>query len=271
MQWLTVAIRIRKHRGRRHLIIPDTQIRPGVPTKHLEWIAAWALKHHESYPFDLIIQLGDWYDMPSLSSYDEHGRRPKNVEGKRLRSDFDVAHEAADMFCAAIDKIDCEKVFLRGNHENRVQRWEDDDARFEGYFEPFAFDSWGWKEVPFLHPYKRDGIAYNHYWPINAHGDSAAGGTTAKNGCNTALAQVQRVGMSCVAGHKQGFDYSIMNNPMGQSKFGLIAGSCYLHSEEYRGPMGSREWRGIVTINDIHRGFGDIMPLSLDYLGREYG
>ena len=261
----------RKHKGKRHVIIPDTQIRKGVPTKHLEWIAQWIREHHESYPFDLIIQLGDWYDMPSLSSYDERGRRPSNVEGKRLRSDFDSAHEAADAFCGALDYIDTTKVFLHGNHEQRVKRWEEEDARFEGFFAPFAFDSWGWKEVPFLHPYRKDGIAYSHYWPINAHGDSAAFGTTAKNGCTSAVSQVQRVGQSCVAGHRQGLDFSIMNSPLGPSKLGLIAGSCYLHSEKYRGPMGCREWRGIVVINDIRQGFGDIMPLSLRYLERLYG
>ncbi len=127
------------------------------------------------------------------------------------------------------------------------------------------------KKSPFSILIEKTGSPYSHYWPINAHGDSAAFGTTAKNGCTSALTQVQRVGQSCVAGHKQGLDFAIMNNPLGASKLGVIAGSCYLHSEKYRGPMGCREWRGIVVINDIHQGFGDIMPISLAYLERLYG
>lgn len=264
---------IRKRKGKRHLIIPDLQIRKGVRTDHLtKWLPRFIKHHHKSYPFDAIIQIGDAYDFPSLSSYDERGRRPAKVEGKRLRDDFDYPSAAIAKFCKDIEDIDCRKVFLEGNHENRLNRYIDEDVRLDGMFDQWGweFEFWDWECHSFLKPVKIDGIVYAHYFPLNAHGD-ASGGTTAKNGCPSADAQVKRVGMSCVAGHKQGFDYAIQSNPVGRQKFGLIAGSFYQHNEAYRGPMGTKEWRGVVVLNDIHGGFGDIMQISLDYLGREYG
>src|ERR1041385_5221994 len=51
--------------GRVHAYIPDIQTKPGVPNEHLSWIANYLV---EKRP-DVIIQAGDFADMPSLSSY----------------------------------------------------------------------------------------------------------------------------------------------------------------------------------------------------------
>src|SRR4051812_15174002 len=52
---------IRERLGRVHLVIPDVQAKPNVTHDHLEWIANYAI---EKRP-DVIIQIGDWADMPS--------------------------------------------------------------------------------------------------------------------------------------------------------------------------------------------------------------
>ncbi len=267
------TVAIRKSKGKRHLIIPDLQLRKGVKTSHFtDWLPRFIKQHHKSYPFDAIIQLGDAYDFPSLSSYDERGRRPSKVEGKRLKDDFEFPSAAIAEFCQAIEDIDCRKVFLEGNHENRLNRYVEEDVRLDGMFDQWGweFEYWDWECHPFLKPVVVDGIVYAHYFPLNARGE-AGGGVTAKNGCPSAEAQVKRVGRSCVAGHSQGFQYSEIGNITGRMKMGIIAGSFYQHSESYRGPMGKNEWRGVVVLNDIHGGFGDIMKISLDYLGRKYG
>jgi hypothetical protein len=59
-----------------HLIIPDTQVRPGVPTDHLKWIGQYAVEKR----FDVLMHLGDHWDMSSLSSYD---RGKGQMEGRR--------------------------------------------------------------------------------------------------------------------------------------------------------------------------------------------
>ena len=58
-------------------MIPDTQVKPGVNTDHLEWAGHYAVKMKP----DVIVHIGDHWDMPSLSSYDKKGSR--QMEGKR--------------------------------------------------------------------------------------------------------------------------------------------------------------------------------------------
>src|SRR5690349_10871387 len=62
--------------GRVHMVIPDVQAKPNVSHEHMRWIANYAL---EKRP-DVIVQIGDWADMPSLSLYDK-GKRC--YEGRR--------------------------------------------------------------------------------------------------------------------------------------------------------------------------------------------
>ena len=50
----------------KHLIIPDTQVKPGHPIDHLRWAGQYAV---DKKP-DGIIHIGDHFDMPSLSSWD---------------------------------------------------------------------------------------------------------------------------------------------------------------------------------------------------------
>ena len=47
----------------RHLVIPDTQCKPGHSFEHLEWAGQYAVKTKP----DVIVHLGDHWDMPSLS------------------------------------------------------------------------------------------------------------------------------------------------------------------------------------------------------------
>ena len=44
---------------RRHLFIPDTQIRPNIQTDHIDWIAQAIV----DYLPDVIVVGGDWWDM----------------------------------------------------------------------------------------------------------------------------------------------------------------------------------------------------------------
>jgi len=73
---------------RRHLYIPDTQIRPGVPLDHIDWIAQALV----DYKPDVVVCGGDWFDFPSLSSHEQPGSAP--LENKRYADDLAVGNEA---------------------------------------------------------------------------------------------------------------------------------------------------------------------------------
>ena len=83
-------------RARKHLVIPDTQLKPGVPTDFVKWISRYAVDKHP----DVIVIIGDWADMPSLSSYDI-GK--KAFEGRSYARDIEVANDCLGMLMAPIE------------------------------------------------------------------------------------------------------------------------------------------------------------------------
>lgn len=258
---------MRRQQGPRVLVIPDTQVKPGVPTEHIAWAARYAAEHKPT----AIVQLGDWYDLPSLSSYDK-GKLESH--GKYFCDDKRAGDDALDLFMHTLRRhtgraYHPRLVHLRGNHENRAGAVVQDNPNLLGTIslDDDAFHRHGWTVVPFLKPYKLFGCLYSHFWPQSANGRV----TQSKNGAPSARAQVQRVGATCTAGHAQGLDTAVVPGPMGLRR-GLIAGSFYMHDEKYAGPMGNTMWRGIVMKNDIRPdGFYEVCEVSLDYLRRKFG
>jgi hypothetical protein len=120
--------------GRVHMVIPDIQAKPNVSHDHLEWIANYAI---EKRP-DVIVQIGDWADMPSLSLYDK-GKRC--YEGRRYVKDIEAANYSLERFERTLeeynranphDAYNPRKVLTYGNHENRIERATMLDASLEG-------------------------------------------------------------------------------------------------------------------------------------------
>lgn len=254
-------MKLRSKPGRRHLYIPDLQIKPGVPLNHLYWIAMYAADKS----VDVVILGGDVYDMPSLSSYDGPGS--KAAEGRRIEADMAAGDRGLEVIAETWYRARYQPVEQHvtiGNHENRRQRYLDADAKLEGTLRDYKFTEYGWKTHPFLVPMKVDGIKYSHFFPHNAKGMI----TQTKNGAPSARVQAARQFGSATAGHQQGLDYSCHETDEGRVH-GLIAGSCYLHDEPYM-PT-NNYWRGVVLKNDVHNGDYDICLVSLDFLARKYG
>ena len=244
--------------GRRHLIIPDTQVKRGVGLSHLTFAAKAAIK----YLPDVIIILGDWWDMPSLSSYDAPGSR--GVSGRRIRADIDVGNKAFLMFAEPIAKFrkahpkwkpECH--FLFGNHEDRLTRTLKEEPRLDGMISLDDMKTPGFIRHQFLKIISIDGVYYSHYF-ANVNTSKPIGGSVQN--------RIAKIGRSFVQGHTQGFQYARQEYPGGMARHGLVAGSFYTHNEEYRGVQGRGEWRGIVVLNGVRNGDYNIMPLDMDYL-----
>lgn len=253
---------------RRHLIIPDTQVRPGVPLEHLSWAAQAAL----DYKPDVIIVLGDWWDFFSLNSHVEKGS--KELEGTRIIEDITVGNEAFEMFNGPIraeqDRLKrnkkkvwgLEKVFLFGNHEERAVRTVNNYPRMEGLLTLDHLNTQDFKRHPFLEVVEIDGIKYSHYFQ-NINSRYAIGGSIDN--------RLNRIGNSFVQGHEQGFLYGTRVYPTGAIRHGLVAGSFYQHDESYKGRQGNGHWRGLVVLNEVSAGDYSVMPITMDYLRRKYG
>lgn len=254
----------------RHYVIPDCQIRPGDATDHLDWIAKDIVRRKP----DVIVCIGDFYDLPSLSKYSPAGSLEK--ENSRVIDDIDAGDAAMARLTypiwSEINRIRDNKkkawkprmVFTLGNHEHRAARFASEDARFQGLVGThlLSVESYGFERVPFEQPIEIDGVWYCHYWK-NSNSPKPIGGTIDN--------RLNKLGFSFVQGHEQGKRYGNRPLPNGRTIHGIVAGSCYLGVESYRGPQGSNEWRGTVVLHDVRNG-GDFEPmfLTLRYLCQEY-
>lgn len=253
-------------RAPRILVIPDVQAKPDVALEHMAWAGRYAADKRP----DAIVQLGDLYDMPSLSSYD---RGKMAAEGRRYEDDIAAGDAALRLFDAELRKhsprgYKPRKEVTLGNHEDRVTRAIEEDPRLAGKVstEDFGFRRFGWTVNPFLRPVSIMGITFMHYCPLNDNGQV----TASNHGAPSARAQARRMMRSTVCGHKQGLDTAVIHTP-GRTIRGVIAGSFYQHQEGYLTPCGETYWRGVLVLNDVREGTFDLCEVSMDYLARRYG
>lgn len=257
-----------RNKGNRHLIIPDTQIRDGDDFTFLSWVGKYTCDMRP----DTIIHLGDHADMPSLSTHDQKGS--KAFEGLRYIKDVTAAREAMGVLLEPLKELqerqkkNKEKVykptriFLMGNHENRIERAINNNPQLEGLISSndLKYKEAGWLVYPFLQPITVDGVVYSHYFPTGAMGRP----------CGTAQQMVTKLHQSCVAGHQQGRQVAYGRKADGSMLTCIIAGSCYTHDEPYMDVISNRHWRGVVVLNEVVNGHFDEMFVSLDYLKGKY-
>lgn len=251
-----------------HLVIPDVQDRPGEPKDHLTWIG----KYIVDYKPNIVINLGDFTDMASLSSYD---LGKKIIEGKRVKQDIESCREAMATLMQPLIKYNSlrrkhKKQQYRpglhltiGNHEERLDRLVNDDARLDGLvgYEDLGYEAYGWKVHDFLEIINIDGIAYSHYFYRPKSGRPYSGGIDTR---------LKNIGFSFTQGHEQGKMIGSHELADGTIRRGLIVGSCYLYNPEYRGPQAQSDWRGIIIKHEVNNGNYDLMEVSLDFLCRKY-
>ena len=245
---------------KRHLIIPDAQIKPESHIEHIHWAGQAILE----YKPDIVICLGDWWDLPSLNSHVEKGSA--ELEGSRYLKDISAGNAAFKILNSYFKKTRSKtwkprKIFLEGNHENRANRIANNEPKWEGIIGSQNCQTLDWERFPFLKIVEVDGIKYCHYFP-NPFSGKPIGGTIVN--------RLNAIGNSFVQGHQQGFLYASKQYP-DHVKHGLVAGRFYLEHESYRpDDVQSNEWNGIVVLNGVKDGDYDLMPLRMDYLRRKY-
>lgn len=252
--------------GRRHIIIPDVQAKPGNDFTFLKAVGNY-IAHMKP---DVIVNIGDFADMPSLSSYD---KGKKSFEGRRYTNDVQAAHDAMGMLLYPIKKEqrrlrnnkkqtwNPQMVLTLGNHENRINRAVEAEPMLDGVIHHTDLNySADWDVVDFLRPVVIDGVVYCHYLTSGPMGRPIG----------TAQRILTLRHMSAVVGHQQGRQVATSYRADGSPITAIIAGSCYEHDEDYMGPQGNNHWRGIVVLNEVSNGSFDEMFVSLNYLKEKW-
>lgn len=252
---------------RRHIIIPDTQVRPGVPTNHI----AAAGRYVAEWRPEVVVVLGDWWDMPSLSTHSDASKA-----GRGYQEDVDAGNQALEDFTKPIKKVRGYRprlVLLGGNHDDytistdatsgRPGRFLASNPKLRGkiLLSDLNFTRLGWEYHPFLKVVEIDGVWYSHYFYAPSTGRPYGG---------TAQYKLAKIHHSYTMGHQQGLDVGRIELAGGRTIRGLVAGSFYQHDEGYRGPQATGEWRGILVKHSVRDGNYDLMEVGMDYLLRKY-
>lgn len=249
-------------------VCPDTQVKEGVPTDH---ITAFGNYCYHRRP-DIIVHLGDHWDMPSLSAWDSSAKKVAeksfymDAGGPSVsRGDIGSGNQAMKDLIKAIhgkSRTYRPKIIrLIGNHEHRITRAIEERPEYRGALSLKHLYSDHQEVVPYLKVKAIAGVAFSHFFPLNAKGKV----TQSKNGPASAQAMLRNVGMSCIAGHQQGLDQAMHESPAGRKR-AIIAGSFYQHRESYLTEMGNDHWQGCLYLHEVHRGDFDLMELSMRYL-----
>jgi len=251
----------------RILVIPDTQVRPESSTEHLKWAGQYAASKKP----DVIVHIGDHWDMPSLCSYDVG---TMNHEGKRYLADIKAGIEALEVFMKPIRKEQQKQkrakkaiwtprlVFTLGNHENRINRAVELDAKLDGLMnvQDLELERMGWEVHDFLDTVIIEGVVFSHYFVSGVMGRPVA----------SARALLTKKHMSCVMGHVQDRDIAYSKKADNQFITGLFAGIFYEEDQGYLNPQTNGSWKGIWLLNEVNQGSFDELPVSLGYLRGKY-
>lgn len=245
-------------KGKKILVLCDVQAKPGVDFTYLKRIGQYAV---EKRP-DVIVCIGDFADLPSLSTYDV-GK--KSFEGRRYKADIEASHKAMRAFLGPIKEAkgySPRMVLTLGNHEHRISRAVENDAKLDGMLSisDLEYEEFGWEVHPFLKIVVIEGVAFAHYFTTGVMGRPAG----------TAAAQLRKAAMSCVAGHQQGKQIAYGSRADGSTITAIISGSCYEHEEAYLGAQGNNHFRGFFMLHDTKDGAFDEMPVSLSYINEKY-
>jgi hypothetical protein len=256
------------------LIIGDAHARPGVSNERFKWLGKYAC---EKQP-DIIVDMGDWADMPSLSSYDI-GKR--SYEGRRYIKDVQAAVEARQNFDNCLQafskgaskrhkaKYSPTKISLGGNHcEGRITRVIEDDPKLDGLIgiEDLQYEEFGWDYIPYRTPVNVQGFTFCHYFSSGVMGRPIGGEMPA-------LSILRKQFCSCISGHLHLFDVAHRTRPDGSRIWGFFAG-CFMAEEQwetYAHQANKLWWKGLILLKGCENGdFDEIETITIQELKRRY-
>lgn len=251
-----------KKKTYKHLVIPDCQVKDGVPLEHLTWAGNYAAAKRP----DVIVCIGDFADMPSLASYDI-GK--KCYEGRTYARDIEIAKYGMSLFISPIrdeykkSNYNPRMVLTLGNHEQgRIERAIQSDRKLERLVSvnDLGYREFGWDVIPFLNVHTINGISYSHYFTSGV----------LDRPVTSARALLTKRHCSAVMGHVQRRDIAYDYTAQGKQITAIFAGAYYQHDEEYMSAQSNKHWRGIWMLHNVCDGEFDECPIPLEYLRSKY-
>lgn len=248
------------------LVLPDSHAHPDFHNKRFGYFGQLVC---DLKP-DIVFNLGDLGDMPSLCMYD---KGKSNFESRRYKNDINSIIDAQEKMFAPIKAAKKKKpkfIWLEGNHEQRIKRAISLDAvKLEGIISTsdLCHREFGWE----YHPYEgatpaivtEEGVAFAHYFTSGVMGRPVGGMNIAHN-------LIQKQYMSCVQGHVHILDYTVRTNARGKHIMGLVAGVFQDYYSDYAGAANDLWWKGAVYLRNVEDGMFDPEFISFRQIEEAY-
>jgi len=235
------------------LIIGDPHAHPDYDNSRFEKLGKFIVKAKP----DAVICMGDFADMPSLSTYD---KGTKGFEGRRYKNDVAAVIDAQEKLFAPLKKYNDRqrksnhkqykpKLHMTlGNHEDRINRATNSNPELEGAIsiDDLQYKKFGWKTTPFKHSLTIKGITFSHYFTTGVSGRPISS-------THVGHALVSKLHCSSVQGHSHMYNHAEQTRPDGQKIFGL-SGGCYSHpyySENWCRDTEYQWWRGVIMLEGL--------------------
>lgn len=252
---------IDKDKENTHLILPDSHARPGFSNERYDWLSELI----QDIKPTVVVDIGDFYDMESLSSYD---KGKKAFEGRRYKKDIEVGIEAQDRILGPLRKAKKKLPrFVRtlGNHEDRINRLINISPEFEGIISTKDLQSkdYLWEEHDYGKPVEIDGVHYCHTFPSGTMGKPIGGE-------NIGRMLIQKKHVSCTQGHSHVFDYAVRSTIKGDKLMGLSVGCYFGYEMDYAGPTNNMYDRGVVIKRNVNKGVYELQWISYETLKKTY-
>jgi hypothetical protein len=219
---------------------------------------------------DVVVNMGDQFDMESLSSYDK-GKR--SFVGRTYKADINAGLEFHDRWWGPVKKTKKKmpyRVVLEGNHEHRIERVLDLSDELVGTigFQDYAFDDYYDETVRYNGGtpgiIELDGILFAHYFTSGVKGMPTGGVHPA----HTLLGVNMQ---SSVAAHSHLFDWVTKKTQHGEVFNGLVAGCYQDYDNPWAGNLAKMWKRGVTILRNVEAGNYDLQFVSIESLRKSYG
>lgn len=242
------------------LLIPDYHAHPEYDNQRALALGNFILDTRPDY----VIMLGDWADMPSLSSYDK-GKR--GFEGRRYQADVLAAIEAQETLWGPVNQYNQRRtankkahynpvrIMLHGNHdEGRIERVTNLNPELHGAISmgDLQYDRYWDYIVPFKQRVEVEGFVLSHYF-------TSGNSSEAIGGLHQAHNLLVKNGMSSIVGHSHNLDIKHGTRADGSKTLAISAG-CYthpMHIEGWNADSQYKWWNGVVVLNGVSEGYAE--------------
>jgi len=250
------------------LVVPDQHAHPDHNNDRADWLGKFILDRKP----DMVMNMGDTFDMPSLSSFD---KGKASFSGASYEKDINAGLDFLDRMWHPIKKAKRKKpysVFLEGNHCHRLSKVLEYEPHLAGdrygiSYKNYQLDDYHHESVYYNGQtpgiYTTKGISFAHFMvsglmgrPIG--GDHHAASLLAKNYS------------SCVVGHSHTVDYAVRSGSNGKRIMGLVSGVFQDYKSGWAGNINNLWFPCLCYLRNVEGGAYDLEIIGMDALKREY-